>query len=331
MPEPRVVQVMREFKILLLARERAQMEEMARRWREVEDALEAQISDLAREFAEMREAGEPITQAQLYRLQRYRTLLGQLQREMRRYTQETTRLIADRQREWGRLGIRHAAAAIKTSYPTDVGAFFDRIPVEAVEAMVGLAGDGSPLRSLLEQSYPSVADAMTDALIRSTALGRNPRVTAREMRRRMAVGLSDALRVARTEQIRVYRHAGRQQYIASGVVEGYYRLSAHDSRVCAACLAAEGEFYRLDQVLRDHPHGRCGQVPKVRGVPAPRWTQGLSWFRQQSEEVQRSILRPGRYAAWRDGQFDFADLVSVRRDSTWGDSVHPTPLSQLVS
>ena len=43
MPDPAVVIASREFKRGLLLRERMQMEEMARRWLDVEAALEAQI------------------------------------------------------------------------------------------------------------------------------------------------------------------------------------------------------------------------------------------------------------------------------------------------
>jgi SPP1 gp7 family putative phage head morphogenesis protein len=330
MPDPHVVQAMRQFKAELLLREQAQMQEMARRWLQVETALEAQVTALAREFDERQRGGESVSQAALFRQGRYQSLLRQLRHETAQYGNFAQRLITRAQRAFGKLGIQHAATAIRVQYRDGIGAFFDVLPIEAIENMVGLAGDGSPLGQLLKQSWPDAAEGLTNALIRNTALGRNPRETAREMRRGVAQGLNRALTVARSEQLRVYREATRQQYQASGVVSGYRRLAARDDRVCPACLAADGEEYELDEVLREHANGRCGLVPNVIGLPKVQWEPGLDWFVNADAATQRGILGKGRYEAWRKGHFDLEQLVTVRRDSAWGDSVQPTPLRDLV-
>jgi len=328
--DPTVVVVAREFKQALLLREAQQMQDMAGRWLQIEHKLDAQIAALASQFEEERVAGRAISEAKLYRMRRYQLLTAQLQEEVGSYTGYAGTLIADKQREWGALGIRHAATLTQLSYETGVGAFFDRLPVAAIETMVGLAGDGSPLNTLLRQSWPDAVDGLTEALINGTALGWNPTKTARYMREGMASGLDRALTILRTEQIRAYRESERMQYEHSGVVDGYYRIVAHDGRTCAACLMAEGEFYRNRDALRDHPNGRCSTVPKVRGLPSLQFEKGPAWFAKQPEETQLQILGPGKYAAWRDGKFGLADLVTVRKDATWGDSVTPTPLRELV-
>jgi SPP1 gp7 family putative phage head morphogenesis protein len=327
--EPDVIRVMREHKQALLLREQEQMEQMAARWLQVENALGAELNLLARELADEQAAGRSISQAKLARMERYRSLLAQLNREVRQYAGYAEALISRQQLGWARLGIEHAAQAISASYPT-VGAFFDRLPIEAIEHMVGMAGDGSPLAKLLQATFPDAAAGLTEALIKGTGLGRNPSVVAREMARGMAGSFNRMLTIARTEQLRPYREAARQQYIKSGVVEGFYRLSAHDSRVCAACLMSEGEFYELGETLRTHPNCRCTLLPKVRGLPATRWQQGADWFQDQDAERQKAILGPKRYQAWRDGKFDLDQLVTVKRSDEWGDSVTPTPLKDLV-
>lgn len=328
--ESLVVQVMRQFKLDLLAREQMQMQEMAQRWLQVENALDANVAALAREFDELKREGKSPTRSKLYEMDRYHRLLNQLQDEIQRYEDYADRLITEKQIEWGATGIRHASTAIQVSYEHGVGAFFDRLPIEAIEIMAGLAGDGSPLRKLLEQSWPEAADAMTEALVRGTALGWNPRKTAKFMRDGLARGLDRTLTIARTEQIRVYREASRQQYEYSGVVEGYYRLVAHDDRTCAACLMAEGEFYHTRDSLRDHPNGRCSTVPKVIGMPPLKWQKGPDWFLEQDEATQMKILGKSKFEAWRQGKFDLDQLVTVKHDATWGASVTPTPLRDLV-
>jgi hypothetical protein len=144
-------------------------------------------------------------------------------------------------------------------------------------------------------------------------------------------GLQKALLIARTEQLRVYREASRQQYEASGVVVGQKRLTAHDDRVCGACIADEGTVYDLDEVISDHPNGRCTSVPVVEGLPEVEWLAGERWFREQSPEAQQSILGRGTWDAWEGGEFEFGDLVSRSRDATWGAAIRPTPLQDLVN
>lgn len=329
MADSLVVQLMRRFKADLLAREADQMWVMAQRWLEIEQAVGAQVDLLARELAAEREAGRSASQGKLYRMERYQTLLAQLRREVGLYTNYAVREITDRQRQYATFGIDHTVQSIRASY-TGIGPYFEMLPVGAVENMAGQLGNGAPLSELLSRSWPDSADALTKALLKGTALGWNPTRTAAEMRRGMATGLNRALTIARTEQMRVYREAGRAQYEASGVVDGFYRIAAHDSRTCIACLVTEGEFYPVRESLRDHVNGRCSTVPKVRGMPAPQWEHGKAWFTRQPAAMQAQIMGRNYYDAWKSGQYRLDDLPTVKHNETWGDSVQVTPLNELT-
>lgn len=337
-PEPRVVTVLRDFKAQLLARETRQMQEMARRWRGVEDRLEAEITALADQVTQMRADGAIITEARLWRLERYQRLQAQTLREFERYAGTTTQDIMGMQRDLAALGIEQSTQAIQWSYWPRLGVGFERLPVEAVEAMIGLAGDGAPIGELLKlrmirdaagNVLPGVWDQLTRTLINGTALGWNPRKTARGMRDALTGGLQKALVIARTEQLRVYRQAAWDNYQKSGVVKAQRRLCAHDDRVCAACLADEGHIYLGP--IPDHPSGRCTGVPVVEGMPAIRWTGGEDWFKQQSAATQRGIMGQGRWDAWRDGQFEFGALATRTSNATWGGGLAVTPLNQLMA
>ncbi len=328
MPDSAVIVTMRQFKRDLLAGERAQMQEMATRWLGVERRLQAQIDALALEMAGIKRDGGFVSQELLMNNVRYRQLLTQLTRELEGYSDFADVQITAQQRRLVRLGIAHAENAIKVQ---GITAGFNRLPVEAVQSIIGLAGNGSPLRRLLVQSWPLSAQRLTDELVNGVALGYNPRKTARLMAQGMAGSLDRMMVIARTEQLRVYRHANLESYRASGVVTGYKRLATHDKRTCAACLMDEGTFYELDEEMPEHPQGRCTLVPVVEGVPAPRWQQGADWFVEQSQETQTSILGKGRYAAWQEGQFSLDELVTVKPNVTWGASLQVTPLRELVS
>lgn len=335
MPEPVAVRAMRHFKAQLLEAEAAQMQTMAARWIEVERRLEAQISLLSREIYDMRQMGVAVNQGKLYRLDRYQRLLRQIDEEFIRYANYADAEIVRQQANMGRLGVSHATEVIDLSYKEvgQIGVSFYRLPVAATEFMVGLASDGSPLRQLLIQRMTKESgaiDRLTSTLINGVAQGINPRRVASQMKDDLAGGLQKALVIARTEQLRVYREASRMQYEASGVVTGHKRICAHDSRVCAACLADEGHVYPITQAIPDHPNGRCSSISVIEDMPEPKFDAGETWFTKQSEKRQRSILGDAHYEAWKSGKFQFGDMLHMKQNKTWGPSPSVKSLKELV-
>jgi len=339
--EPLVVRAMREFRRELLARDAGQMQVMARRWLQVERALNAEIDALVLDFQQRKERGEAVGRGAAYKLERYRRLLAQTEGEYEAYAGWAEGVIRTEQERMAVYGVEHAAAAIGLSYldAGSVGTFFDRLPVEAVANMAGMAGNGRSLGELLKKRIDptysgkgqlSAWQRLTQTLVNGTALGWNPRKTARKMAADLAAGLQKALLIARSEQLRVYRMAAVQQYQASGVVEGQKRLTAHDDRVCPACLADEGKVYPITAVIPDHPQGRCTGVPMVKDLPEVEWLSGEDWFRRQPSAVQANILGNGRFVAWRNGEFEFGQLVTRTSDPVWGAGLVPTGLGDLV-
>ena len=322
---------MRQFKADLLAQESVQMMRMAQTWLDLELGMRASFSDLAQEVYAMRQAGDKIDRATLYRLERYRRLLRQMQETIvTRYAPYVADEVTAQQRRLLGRGINDASAAIQAvQAERGVGATFDRLPVEAVERMVGLTGDGSPLMDVLRDAYPDAVNAATNVLIDATARGINPRETAdRMMQAAGGTALNRALVIARTEQLRVYREASRAQYMESGLVRGFRRLATHDSRTCPACLALEGEYYDVASPLRVHPQCRCAMIPVVKGYRDLRFEYGEPWLQSQPEETQRAILGKGGYEAWRHG-VPLSRFASITPNQTWGDTVRVTPVNDL--
>lgn len=327
MPDSTVISQMQGFKAGLLAREAQQMTLMADRWLELERRLIDGIELLARQMAERKAAGLPITQGALFQLDRYQALLAQIGSEWANYAAFAEATISTGQQQFAALSVQHALDLLETQAP-GVTASFVRLPREAIENAVGLLGDGSPLRTLLlnASTQAGAVDAMTSALIQNTALGKNPRKTARLMADKLAGGLQQALTVARSEQLRIYRETSRQQWAQSGLVDGYYRLATRDTRTCPACLAKDGEYIPLGMPLAEHPNGRCGQVPKIRGVAAPQWLKGPDWFATLPAADQRQILGAERYKAFQNNDFAFSDLATVRTGGQWGGTIQVTPV-----
>lgn len=331
-----VVAFMRTAKDNLLAAEATQQAQMVRAWLLVEESLEGSISALLNEIKIAAASGDVLSRAKILRLRRYQELVAQIDIQLAKYVDDfAAPLITAGQSEIAGLALSDAAQATQMSFLTSasLGPTFNRLPVGATEFMVGLAGDGSPLVDLLTRRIvgdPSIIVQITDTLVESTALGVSPNVTARLIKDNLAGGLDKALQIARTEQLRVYRESSRLQYEESGVVTAYKRLSAKDDRVCPACLMADGMILRLEVEFAEHVRGRCTLVPVVIGADVPQWETGREWFEKQPEDVQRKILGPGRFDAWKDGQFELDDLITERKSSVWGASLVPTPLKDLV-
>jgi hypothetical protein len=317
-----VIQVIGEYRRNLLERESAQFESMTRRWMQIERELEGQVYALTFEIDRMRAAGEDVSELRLQRLERYQSLLAQAEAELARYAGYANDSITRGQMQSGTAGSEQAQMVLDLIYrDADIRASFDLLPIEAIESMAGLAGDGSPLRDLLAQAWPQAAASMTDKLIWAIAHGQSPRQTARQMFDGLADGLNRMLTIARTEQLRAYREATRQQYLRSGVVMKYKRIAARQTRTCLACLLSDGQEYDLETSFQDHPNGRCALVPVVAGLPEITWLSGKDWFGNLSEDQQRGMMGAGKFEAWKAGRIGLDDLVKVHQNETWGDSL----------
>lgn len=332
MDEPAIIRAIRRFREGLLYLEQQQVGQMTAAWLNMETRLSGEIDALALDIAALRQAGETVPRSKLIRLERYRRLVAQIRDEMQRYLTQAADLIAQEQRRLIALGLTQSTDILRTML-TDGGLYtgFDVLPIDALEALIGLAGDGSPLYNLLRASYPEAVEGLTQALVDAILKGVNPRETARLMRDGFGVGLNRALNIARTEQLRAYRVASLQNYQRSGLVEGYKRLSARDSRVCPACLMADnGQVYPLTTPFEEHPQGRCTPVPVVKGLAPVTWQSGPDWFMGQDPNTQLAILGPGRFNLWQAGSIQLADLVSRKDDPVWGGSFVPTPIKDLA-
>lgn len=278
----------------------------------------------------------PVKEWQLARLQRYARLLAQIEAELEKYNVKSAAPIIEQlQNDAAYSAIKNGLALIDAELSLSggdvVNTTFDRLPVEAVQNVVAIARAGQPLNTLLKAAYPAAASGITRLLVNGTALGWNPRKTAREaLNQGLAQGLNHILLVARDQQIRAYREASRQTYEKASMVESYTRLAAKNARTCPACLALDGTEYPTNVLMALHPQDRCTMRPNVRGLPRVTGISGKDWFERQPEEIQKRILGKGKWQAWKDGKFRFEQLATVKDNPTWGPSAQVTSLEELL-
>jgi len=292
--------------------------------------------DLMRLHAQMAMADPAPSMVQVLRDERLRALQTQIEAELRRFAPYATESVTMTQAQAIASAQRDAGAAIETAQRSaGVTAGFNRMNPGAVEALVGYASDGSPLRTLFEALGADVAPRVTDTLAQGVALGWGPRVTARAMRRDYGIGLNRSLLIARTETMRAYREAAHATYeVNEDILDGWIWMAAISARSCASCIAMHGTLHPMSEKLNSHPNCRCVAAPHIRDAPNP-ITPGADRFAALSEEEQRKVLGPGMYEAWRDGQvslspYEANSIVGRRDDAQWGSMRYARSLRSIV-
>lgn len=331
-----IYDVAQSFRKALLRRERAAAIRLVEAYGAAYESLSAQLDKLTNQIEQARAVGEIVSKAWLVKQKRYQLLLAQVVLEIAKFADIAREVIAKQQRQAIDQAIEDSeklvTAGAKESAESISGEF-NRINKSAVENLVGFLGDGSPLKSLLDE-LPRKAGMMVrrklaDGLIR----GRNLRAVAREIRAGLNGNLVRAMRIARTETLRAYRGTSQQTYEEnSDVIEGWIWLSALQPRSCAACIALHGTFHSVDEPMKSHVNCRCTQVPVVKGVDLG-IEKGTDWFKKQPAKVQKKIFddQESKYKAYKTGELTLEDFVRLRRDPKWGDSYEVLGLKRALA
>ena len=326
MPDPRKLSA--QQKAALLRRQRRQAQELIASYRQVWQTLKSDLDRLGVQIKEAKAAGEAVNRGWLVKQHRLEGLLGQVEGEMYLTTSFLEREITTAQADAVLAGRINAEQLIAASLPPGLD-WRPAFPTGAFRKLVGYAQDGQPLGDLLAELGPLAAQDVKRALVTGIALGKNPRVIARGARDALGGNMARALTIARTEVLRSYRESTRETYHANrDVVEGWQWSAALDNRTCSVCWGMHGEHFDTDEMMDTHPNCRCALVPTSKpwadlGFPDVAETRvelepGADVFARQSESVQRQVLGPGKYEAYRTGKIQLSDLVQKTSSRRWG-------------
>ncbi len=297
--------------------------------------LQEQYERLAAEIEAARAAGVEVSPSWLYRQERYQALLAAIENEVRIYSDAVAGRLSAAQVEAIRLAAEHVQAAVAQQRPGLVLSFasLNRL---ATEAAIAATQPDSPVGQLLASLAPAAVNEARAALVTGVALGWNPRRTRKLLQQALGVPLARALRIARTETMRAYRHAHHELFRENAdIVKGWRWLAAKNTRTCAGCLMMDGREFPIDRVLNDHPNGRCTLVPVTRswkelGLERPRetsaeaqqWETGEQWLRKQPYDVRLRVLRSETLVeAYRARLVRRENLYRVVDHPVWGKSV----------
>lgn len=324
----------------IAAEEAVARKELLPAWRRVHADLGELIDALTRRIERAAAAGTEITPTWLHKEERYLALLEQVEIRIAQLSQQAGRPITAYQRgllervdDQVRAMTEAALAPAGARATRLVMADWHRLDVATTEAMVGMTGKGKPLANLLGEVAPDAKRAAAQILTRGVALGRNPRIVARELLKVSDQSLSRLMTIARTEAIRAQREATQMAFQAnSGVITRWEWQAALDDRTCSGCIAMSGTIFPVDQLCDGHPNCRCVMVPLTatwdelglgdlglgETSPAGQIESGPDWFARQSEGVRRGLLGPAKLDALDKGEIDWPDLVTRTRSREWG-------------
>jgi SPP1 gp7 family putative phage head morphogenesis protein len=231
------------------------------------------------------------------------------------------------------------------------GGAWGYVPDEAFQQMheqlFGKAGDGSPLGALLDSFGEQAGFDARMVLASGIANGVNPKALASQLAQVLETSRSRAQTIARTEMLRSYRDAQILNYRANSDVVNGWMWSADGANCCAACMYMDGTAHTNDEWMDSHCNCRCVPLPITKSwadileplgidysdIPDTSiditYESALERFMQASAQFQRSILGPAKWEAWMRGDLQISDLVGVKSDAKWGDSIYEKSLKEL--
>lgn len=325
-PNP-IIELMLEFRKALEKQDRRAMSRLIDAYERVYGRLKDKI-ELLVDAIEM----DAPTTGQLVRMTRYKSLIAQVEEELTKFQailQNEVEAIGGEAITFASRDTSRLLRAISQEY--GISAAFNRLPVDAIETLLGFLAQDSPLFQRIGELAGTAAQDVANTILESVAMGKGPREIARLIRDSLGGGLTDALRMTRTVQLWSYREANRANFVANGdIINGWYWFADLPGDPCMACIAEHGTFHELDEVLDDHYNGRCAMMPAIRGLPSPIEQSGEKWFNSLSETDQQRLMGKEFYNAWKGGAFELKDMPHKVEDAVYGNMTTARPLWDLL-
>ena len=318
---PTIIDLAKQFRDRLLKLDEQAMGRLVSSYQGLYSRLKDKIDLFLLAYGQL----EDPTRSQIAKLARYGELIRAIEDELTRYSAYAQVEISNGARLAIEQAIANSAAYLKVYGITAP----QTVPAQAIETMLGFLQPDGVMFQRLSRLAGTYAQEIADAILEGVGLGYNPVKVAKLIENSLGMGLTDALRWARTSQLYAYREATRANYIAnSDVVQKWVWWAELDGETCASCIAMHGTLHDLDEVLDDHYNGRCAMLPYTGDIPIQE--TGEDWFNKQDEATQKQIMGDAKYEAWKEGKFEFGQLSSEHTDDVYGLMRGETPLKDLI-
>jgi SPP1 gp7 family putative phage head morphogenesis protein len=202
--------------------------------------------------------GKPPTVADLYKLDKYWQLQGQLQAELQKMGDKETVLFAKQ--------FEKTFQSVYNSLALPSQKQFSQMSKENVKQMISQiwCADGKSWSQRVWNDTERLQQSLNDRLIDCVITGKKTTQLNKFLQEEFNVSYNRADTIIRTEIAHIQTQAARQRYKDYGIREVEIYADT-DNRSCPICSQLNGKRYRVDDALPipAHPRCRCCVVPVV--------------------------------------------------------------------
>ena len=199
-----------------------------------------------------------ITPADLYKLDRYWEMQGQLKKELQKLGDKQAELLSKRFTEQY-LDIYKAMALQGES-------FFNVVDAEMAQQMINQiwCADGNTWSQRVWTNMDKLQDALNNGLIECVVTGKKSSELKQKLIKEFGVAYHRADSLVRTEMAHIQTQAAQQRYKEYGVKRVEVLVDV-DDRTCPICAKHEGEIISVHEQMPVpfHPRCRCCIVPVI--------------------------------------------------------------------
>lgn len=208
-------------------------------------------------YSSIAEGKEP-TPADLYKLDKYWEMQGQLNRELQRLGDKQIAMLTEK--FISQFTQIYEALALKDDL------FFGELSNETVMQMINAiwCADGKSWSSRIWTNTNLLQQALNDNLIDCVLTGKKPNELTKLLKEQFEVSFSRADALVRTELAHIQTAAAQKRYEDYGVQEVEIFVD-EDERTCPICSKLEGKRYPIHGAMPVpvHPRCRCCVIPVV--------------------------------------------------------------------
>lgn len=204
------------------------------------------------------EAGKKPTPADLYKLDKYWKLQGQMRQELEKLGYKQIALMS-KNFELNYFEVYYSFALPGT-------ANYTTLDVEGVRQMINSiwCADGKTWSSRIWGNTERLMEALNDKLIECVATGKKTTELKQILQQQFGVSYNRADALVRTEMAHIQTQAAQQRYKDYGLKQVEVFVD-EDEKTCPICAKHEGERYSVNDKMPVpfHPRCRCCMVPVI--------------------------------------------------------------------
>ena len=202
--------------------------------------------------------GKQPTPADLYKLDKYWQMQGQLRQELRKLGERQAALLS-KQFEIQFFDIYYSVGIPGLEAFTTI----DEHAAKQIIQQIWCA-DGKSWSERIWTNLNKLQEALEQGLIESVVTGKKTSDLKKLLIEKFNVSFNRADSIVRTEMAHIQTQAARQRYLDYGIQEVEVLVS-EDERTCPICASHEGERYSVgaNMPVPFHPRCRCCMIPVV--------------------------------------------------------------------